>query len=402
MDRCEYDAAEQPLSVASAALRDLRGELQVVVEGYRMIATYEQPELLHSLATGMLTGADIGAWRAASVWSRARAGDHEGTRAELDAVLRDDFELLRHPDIHLPLSLVLCADATVRSGHTAAPALLRPPLERLRGHICSFYPVVSGGLPAEFGLGLLSLFEGDHDAALGDLDIALERFDALENRTGEVWCQLNRAQALHRRSRPGDPASARAALAAAVERATRHGIVAVADDIAHVRAELEGRPIPRHRNDAPRIRPGRALRARTGRRAFAALVRDQDDETLERRFANPRRQRALLRAMVRGYQPDHARGYHGATIAYSLEPYAIDPPPETPWRWAITLGERTARLLQTAPVDPDVTIEFGLADWIRVMAGLQTPLTSMSAGRCRIDGDAQLAIRQETMFTGEH
>ncbi len=34
------------------------------------------------------------------------------------------------------------------------------------------------------------------------------------------------------------------------------------------------------------------------------------------------------------------------------------------------------------------------------MAGLQTPLTSMSAGRCRIDGDAQLAIRLETMFAG--
>jgi class 3 adenylate cyclase len=399
-DRWEHAAAERPLSTASAALRDVRGELQVVIEGYRIITTYEPPELLHSLATGMLTGADIGLWRTMSVWSRALTGDHEGTRAELDAVLRDDFELLRRPDMHLPLSLVMCADAAVRSGHAAASALLRPPLERLRGHICSFYPAISGGLPAEFGLGLLSLLDGDHDAALRDLDSALERLDALENRIGEVWCQLSRAQALHRRGRPDDPAAARATLTTAIEQATRFGIDAVTDDIARVRAELEGRRLPERRDDRAQIRPARALQARTGRRAFAALVRDQDDETLERRFAIPRRQRALLRAMVHGYQPDHARGYHGATIVYSLEPYAIDPPSDAPWRWAIRLGERTARLLDTAPVDPDVTIEFGLADWIRVMAGLQTPLTSMSAGRCRIDGDAQLAIRQETMFTG--
>ena len=399
-DRWEHAAADRSLSTVSAALRDVRGELQVVIEGYRIVTSYEPPELLHSLATGMLSGADIGLWRAMSVWSRAVTGDHAGTRAEIDAILRDDFALLRHPDIHLPAGLVLCADAAARCGHTAASALLRPPLERLRGRVCPFYPAISGGMPAEFGLGLLSLLDGDHDAALRDLDTALERFEALENRIGEVWCQLNRAQALHRRGRPDDPAAAQAALTAAIEQANRHGIGAVTDDIAGVRAELAGRPIPERRDHRAQIRPARALQARTGRRAFAALVRDQDDETLERRFANARRQRALLRAMVRGYQPDHARGYHGATIVYSLEPYAIDPPPDAPWRWAITLGERTARLLHTAPMDPDVTIEFGLADWIRVMAGLQTPLTSMSAGRCRIDGDAQLAIRQETMFAG--
>jgi hypothetical protein len=403
LDRCEYDAAERQLSAAGAALRDVRGELQVVVESSSIFFAFQRTDdtsRLHSLTTGMLSGADIGAWRAMSVWSRALTGDQERTRAELDEVLRDDFELLRHPDIHLPMCLALCADAAVRSGHVAASAILRPPLERLRGHIGSFYPFICSGFPGDYGLGLLSLLDGDHDAAVRNLETALDRFDALENRVHETWCQLYRAQALHRRGQPGDPAAAQAALAAATEQATRLGIGAAANDIERVRAELDGQPIPERRSDLAQIRTGRALQARTGRRALAALVRNQDDETLERRFANPRRQRALLRAMTRGYQPNHAQGHHGATIAYSLEPYAINPPPDAPWRWAITLGERTARLLDTAPLDPDVTIEFGLADWIRVMAGLQTPLTSMAAGRCRIDGDTQLAMRLETMFTG--
>ncbi len=47
-----------------------------------------------------------------------------------------------------------------------------------------------------------------------------------------------------------------------------------------------------------------------------------------------------------------------------------------------------------------MAVQFGLADWVRIMAGLQTPITSMSAGRCRIEGDGLLALRLEAMFTG--
>src|SRR5262249_40880849 len=63
-DRWERAEAERLLAAASYALRDVRGELQVAIEGYRTIITFE-PALLHSLSRGMLTGADIGAWRAA-------------------------------------------------------------------------------------------------------------------------------------------------------------------------------------------------------------------------------------------------------------------------------------------------------------------------------------------------
>ena len=170
--------------------------------------------------------------------------------------------------------------------------------------------------------------------------------------------------------------------------------------LARVRAELDGRPAPRRGTGLANIRPARALQARTGRRALAALVRSQDDATLERRFANPRRQRALLRAMARGFQPDHARGLAGTVVVYTLEPYAIDPPADAPWRWAIELGERSARLVEPAPLDATLSIQFGLADWVRIMAGLQTPTASMAAGRCRLDGDILIAIRLEAMFAG--
>jgi hypothetical protein len=59
-------------------------------------------------------------------------------------------------------------------------------------------------------------------------------------------------------------------------------------------------------------------------------------------------------------------------IAYELERLAVDPPPEAPWRWAIEIDSPAghARLLEPAPLDAAVTIHFGLAEWVRVVAGV--------------------------------
>ena len=73
---------------------------------------------------------------------------------------------------------------------------------------------------------------------------------------------------------------------------------------------------------------------------------------------------------------------------------------DSPWRWAIEVdaGAGRARLLEPAPLDPAVTIHFGLADWVRVMAGIDNPLSVMVAGRCSVEGDVTIAARLETMF----
>ena len=402
-DRCEFDEADRLIRAAGAALRDVRGELQIIVESQLVLMEYYRTgdaSRLHSASAGMATGVDIGLWRANRVWARALTGDQGGARAELDGLLRDDFELLRRPDIHLPWGLVIAAHTAELCNHREAAPLLRPALERLRGHIGALYPALTIGLPSEFGLGLLDLLEGHHDSALLEFETALIAFDALENRLFEPWVQVYRAMALHRRGGPGDHAQAEATIGNATGKAQRLGLGALTMETARVRAELDGREPPSRGSGVAQTRPTRALQARAGRRALATLVRSQDDAALERRFSNPRRQRALLRAMAHGFQPDHARGHIGAVIAYTLEPYAIDPPLDAPWRWAIQLGDRTARLVEPAPLQADVSIQFGLADWIRIMAGLQTPVASMAVGRCRIEGDILLAIRLEAMFTG--
>ncbi len=111
------------------------------------------------------------------------------------------------------------------------------------------------------------------------------------------------------------------------------------------------------------------------------MVGGLSDADLERRFADPRRQRALVRHVARGFQPARAGGFNG-TIAYELEPFAIEPPPDSPWRWAIEVDSRAgrARLIEPAPLDAAVTVHFGLADWVRVLAGIEIPSPRWSPG----------------------
>ena len=79
-------------------------------------------------------------------------------------------------------------------------------------------------------------------------------------------------------------------------------------------------------------------------------------------------------------------------IAYELEPLAIDAPPDAPWRWAIEVDAPAgrARLLEPAPLEAAVTVHFGLADWVRVLAGVQNVMSAMVAGRCSVEGDVLL------------
>jgi hypothetical protein len=109
-----------------------------------------------------------------------------------------------------------------------------------------------------------------------------------------------------------------------------------------------------------------------------------------------------LRAQARGFQPAHADGFRGV-IAYELEPFAIHAPPDAPWRWALEVDAATghARLLESAPLDAAVTIHIGLADWVRVIAGVQSAVSAMVAGRCSVEGDVILAACLEAMFGGE-
>jgi class 3 adenylate cyclase len=405
LDRGDRAGAEALVHRAGNTLRRLRPDLQIGAE------------LLMRAAAGMIYDdetatsravfetvdalAPWGMMSALATFGAARDGDYETVRRRLASLLAGDLSALRRPDAHLPAALCWLAFAATLAGDREAGARLRPLLEPLRPYVISTTPTVYMGQLPEWHIGRLELLAEDSEAAVGELRSAVSKADAMDLVILAGMARVDLAIALHRRDGSGDREEARAVLAEGESIAERHGLGSVESQAVLARAELDGREPPAPSPATERTRPIRALAARGGRRALVAMARGLDDAELERRFLEPRRQRALLRAMARGFQPARAGGFDGV-VAYELEPFAIESPRDAPWRWAIEVdsGAGRARVLEPAPLDAAVTIHIGLADWVRVVAGLQDPLTVMVAGRCSVEGDVILAARLEAMFGG--
>jgi class 3 adenylate cyclase/tetratricopeptide (TPR) repeat protein len=400
IDRGDRAGADMLIRRAGSVLRRLRPDIHVVAE--LLLRTLAEWIYDDETATGRATIEAMeavmprGLNSALASFSAAVDGDLETARDRMRALLGDDFERLRRPDGHVPMTLSVLAFTATLVGDREAGERLRPLLEPLRSYLISGPPLIAFGQLTEWHIGRLELLAGRPEAAVEELRSALARSEGMAVVPSSVGVRMDLVVALHR---CGDRDGAETALAEGEAIIERYGLRGTARFAVEARAELEGRKEPAAKPATQRTRPIRALASRSGRRALSALVRGLGDAELERRFAEPGRQRALLKAMARGFQPAQSGGFSG-TIAYELEPFAIELPPDAPWRWAIEVDSGTgrARLLEPAPLDAEVTIHLGLAEWVRVLAGLQDPLTAMVAGRCSIEGDVVVAARQGAMF----
>lgn len=405
LDGGDREGAEVLVRRAGSTLRRLRPDLQMGSELLLRVAAgwiYDRDVAMNRVVFDAVEAmAPWGLMSALATVAAVRDGDADTAHRRLQSLLASDLDALRRPDGHVAAAICYLAYAATLIGDRDAGARLRPWFEPLRPYVISVTPTVCLGNLPEWHIGRLELLAGAPAAAVDELQSAVAKADALRSAWLASSARIDLAVALHRRDDPGDPAQAQEALEEGEAIAERHQMRWVTDQAEKARAELDGLESPTFTPAIEYTRPIRALTARTGRRALATMVRGLEDEALERRFAEPRRQRGLLRAMARGFQPAHAGGFCGV-IAYELEPFAIQASPDAPWRWAIEVDARAgrARLLEPAPLDAAVTIHFGLAEWVRVIAGVQDAISVMVAGRCSVEGDALLAVRLEAMFGG--
>ena len=401
-DRGRRKEAEALMRRAGGVVRRLRPDIHILVElamGTTANWIYDNEAAMHrSVLEGMDVGTPRGFIVAASVAATANSGDHETARRRLRALLDEDLEQVRFPDGHLPASICLLASAAAMAADRESGERFLPLLEQMRSRLIVAAPGLGFALVPEMAIGQIEMLAGRLDAAIKELRVAAERAEDCEQVWQGAWIKAELAKALYRN---GDTEQALSALSEAESTAAEYGVGWAVKCAAEARAEIEGRATLNPKQSGERSRPIRALAARGGRKALAAMVRDLDDTEIERRYADPRRQRALMRATARGFQPAQAAGFSGA-IAYELQPFAIEPPPDAPWRWAIEVDAEAgrARVLEPAPLDPAVTVFLGLADWVRVMAGIENPLSVMVTGRCSVEGDVTVAARLEAMFGG--
>src|SRR5689334_1163624 len=399
-ERGNRDEAEALTCSAGAMVSHLRPDIQIYAQlAIRMFASWiydGDTELPRQAFETISRKVPHGVLRATAVSMQAHDGQFETAQRSLRSLLEDDLEGVRLTDGNLPAAACLLADAAAVLDDREAGAQLRPLLEPGRGRIAHAAPLVFGGWVPEFVIGRLELLAGNIDAALADLRVAVARSDELETVWTSAWYRVELARALHQ---SGEHDEALTVLSESETLAARYGVGLASNLATELRAEIEGRPLPAPRQATGRAKPVRALRTRGGRRALAALAGDLDDQALEHRFGEPGRQRALIRGLARGFQPAQAAGFSG-TIVYELESSAANPPPESPWRWAIAVDAHSgrARLVEPAPLDADVTVHFRIADWVRVMAGIEDPFSLMVDGRCRVEGDVIVAARLEAIF----
>jgi class 3 adenylate cyclase/tetratricopeptide (TPR) repeat protein len=399
-DRGDREGGEALIRRAGSVVRRLRPDIHIMVEVLGLLLsewTFDgETATSRVVFEAMERVMPRGLVSSLVAVTAAVDGDLETARRRMRALLTDDLEPLRRSDIHMPMALCAMAFTATLVGDREAGARLRPLLEPMRPYVISPAPGLSFGHLPEWHIGRLELLAGRPGAAVEELRAAVARADAFEMAWARGMARADLATALHRH---GDPDGAAAVLAEGESIAERYGMGSAIRSAAEARAEIEGRELKAKAPAVGRSRPIRALASRGGRHALAAMVGGLDDADLERRFADPRRQRTLLKALARGFQPSQANGFSGV-IAYELETFAIEPPPDAPWRWAIQVDSRAGKagLLEPAPLDAAVTIHIGLAEWVRVVAGVQDALTAMVAGRCSVDGDVILAVRMEAMF----
>lgn len=400
LDRGDREGGVALVQRAGAVVRRLRPDIHIAIAAVGLLNTEwffdGEVAMSRSVYEAMERVLPRGLISAFVALAAAMEGDLETARRRMRALLTDDLESLRRPDGHTPTALWVLALTATLVGDREAGARLRPLFEPLRPYLISPAPALAFGQLAEWHIGRLELLAGRPGAAVPELRTAVERADAYEIVGAAGLARADLAVALHRH---GDADGAAEVLSEAESLAERYGVGWAIRAAAEARAEIEGREPMAKTPAAKRSRPIRALASRGGRHALAAMVGGLDDVDLEHRFADPRRQRRLLKALARGFQPSRAGGFSG-TIAYELEPFAITPPPEAPWRWAIQVDSRAAqaRLIEPAPLDAAVTIHIGLADWVRVIAGVEDALTVIVAGHCSVEGDVVLAMRLEDMF----
>jgi len=402
LDRGDRKGGEALVRRAGSVARRLRPDLQIAVEMLGLLVAewvYDgKTTPTRTVFEAFQRANPTGFVPAFIAFAASLEGESERARKDMWALLADDCEPLRGPDGYFPLGLWALAYTATHLGDREAGARLRPLFEPLRSRIISPVPTVGFGHLPEWHIGRLELLAERIDPAIEELRTAVARAEQLEIVWAEALARIDLARALHR---SGDAHRAGMALAQGEAVARRFSVGWALRGAAELQAELDGREPPRKLSTAKRPRPIRALAARGGRRALAAMVRPLDDAELERRFAEPRRQRALVKAQASAFQPAQANDFSGV-LAYEIEPYAIEPPPDAPWRWAIEVDAAAgrARLLEPAPLDAAVTIHIGLADWVRAAAGLQDAVTAMAAGRCSVEGDVTVAVRMEAMFGG--
>jgi hypothetical protein len=146
-------------------------------------------------------------WRAGLAWAQVQAARPELGRAELEELSRDGFAAFPRDSTFLP-TMAMAAHAIGELGDAALAARAEPLLEPFAEFWVVFGIGVSTLGPVAYSLGVLQLLQDRAADAVPTFELALERSTRMRARPYVARSRAGLAEALRRRSGPGDAARA--------------------------------------------------------------------------------------------------------------------------------------------------------------------------------------------------
>lgn len=124
------------------------------------------------------------------------------------------------------------------------------------------------------------------------------------------------------------------------------------------------------------------------------IVRDADDRTLERLFANGPALRLLFAGVARRFDPARAGGFEGEL---QCDLRSTDGSMRS---WTIAVDGERAKARRGAASDAALVATAGAADLVRMAAGELDTGRALLTGRLDVRGDFRLMMRLGAMFGG--
>jgi hypothetical protein len=221
-EKLAHASAERGAAAGDVDATGWHGAQLIAIRWYQGRVVEVLPMLIELVDSPTLSAVDNSHLAALAV-AAATAGDHPTAAGALASLYRHALaDLPRHSSWLATMNGVVEAADLLDDARTASRAyeLLRP-----YAHL----PMVGSLGVACFGsvhhaLGVAALTTGDLDRAVEHLRAAIQQNLALAHRPAVIASRRRLAQALTRRSRPGDTAEAERELAAAAQQATALGI----------------------------------------------------------------------------------------------------------------------------------------------------------------------------------
>ena len=129
-------------------------------------------------------------------------------------------------------------------------------------------------------------------------------------------------------------------------------------------------------------------------RAVAATTVRASDRLLERTIGRPRGLRAIFKAMAKKFVPAAAEGFVGCVT------YELRGEDSVERVWTVQITPTQAIPIAGRLADSALTLNVGLADFIRISAGELNPVDLVMSGRIQLKGDFMLAAKLGPMFGG--